>query len=89
MNNSTTPKDAQVFSIIGEPASKANSRRAVVLGGKPRFIKSSKALGYSSMFKQQETDMLQPKEYDTAMFVRHKGPKVGTDYDVPAILHIF
>jgi|TARA_E500000318_G_scaffold106165_1_gene113850 Holliday junction resolvase RusA-like endonuclease len=53
MNNSTTPKDAQVFSIIGEPASKANSRRAVVIGGKPRFIKSSKALGYSSMFKQQ------------------------------------
>lgn len=32
--------------IVGEPASKANSRRMVRRGGKVLFIKSQKALGY-------------------------------------------
>ena len=39
--------------IFGEPASKANSRRVVKFGNMSRLIKSSKALGYSEMFKQQ------------------------------------
>jgi hypothetical protein len=39
--------------IFGEPASKANSRRLVARHGKPMFIKSSKALSYATMFKQQ------------------------------------
>ena len=39
--------------IYGEPASKANSRRAVVIGGKPRFIKSKKALDYGKNFISQ------------------------------------
>jgi len=39
--------------VLGEPASKANSRRLVSFGGKPRFIKSSKALSYSEAFKMQ------------------------------------
>lgn len=39
--------------ILGEPASKANSRRAVLIGGKSRFIKSKKALDYSTYFKAQ------------------------------------
>ena len=34
------------FTIIGEPASKANSRRNVVIGGMSRSIKSKKALDY-------------------------------------------
>jgi hypothetical protein len=32
--------------VLGEPASKANSRRLVHIGGKPRFIKSKKALAF-------------------------------------------
>jgi len=32
--------------IRGELASKANSRRLVTIGGKPRFIKSAKALAF-------------------------------------------
>lgn len=36
----------QRFTIFGEPASKANSRRLVSIGGRPRFIKSAKALSY-------------------------------------------
>jgi Holliday junction resolvase RusA-like endonuclease len=36
------------FTIFGEPASKANSRRLVENDGKKRFIKSEKALDYES-----------------------------------------
>ena len=39
--------------VYGEPASKANSRRLITVGGRPRFIKSSKALGYAEDFKRQ------------------------------------
>jgi len=39
--------------IQGEPASKANSRRLVQIGGKPRVIKSKKALDYCKNFERQ------------------------------------
>jgi hypothetical protein len=39
--------------VMGEPASKANSRRLVTIGGKPRFIKSAKALAYCKEFIDQ------------------------------------
>ena len=45
--------DAVTFTIYGEPASKANSRRAVVIRGVPKFIKSAKALSYSKDFIRQ------------------------------------
>jgi|TARA_R100001480_G_scaffold31253_1_gene42613 Holliday junction resolvase RusA-like endonuclease len=45
--------DPCIVSILGEPASKANSRRLVFIGGKPRFIKSKKALLYSRNFDLQ------------------------------------
>lgn len=55
MDNSTIIKRTQALSlcILGEPASKANSRRMVYVRGKPMFIKSSKALTYAESFKQQ------------------------------------
>lgn len=34
------------FILMGQPFSKANSRRLVNFGGRPRFIKSEKALQY-------------------------------------------
>ena len=46
--------------IMGEPASKATSRRFVSIGGKPRFIKSQKALDYTRTFGLQ----LKPPEYN-------------------------
>lgn len=49
----TTDTQALSFVILGEPASKANSRKFVLIRGQPRFIKSSKALSYSESFKQQ------------------------------------
>lgn len=39
--------------IKGEPASKANSRRVVRIGGLSRLIKSQKALTYIDVFKAQ------------------------------------
>lgn len=39
--------------ILGEPASKANSRRWVRVKGQSRFIKSKKALDYSKAFQDQ------------------------------------
>jgi len=45
--------DPCIITILGEPSSKANSRRLVFLGGKPRFIKSKKALKYSRDFDLQ------------------------------------
>ena len=39
--------------ILGEPASKANSRRVVRFGNMSRLIKSKKALNYSEEFRAQ------------------------------------
>jgi len=50
---SDSKKNLYTAVILGEPASKANSRRAVFVGGKPRFIKSKKALDYCDCFKMQ------------------------------------
>jgi len=54
-NDSTIIDELQSVSlfILGEPASKANSRRVVKFGNMSRLIKSQKALTYSDMFKQQ------------------------------------
>jgi len=41
------------LTVLGEPASKANSRRLVSRGGKPLFIKSAKALSYADAFNLQ------------------------------------
>lgn len=55
LNDSTIINELQSVSlfILGEPASKANSRRVVRYGGVSRLIKSEKALTYSEIFKQQ------------------------------------
>ena len=55
LNNITIENELQALSlyILGEPASKANSRRMVRFGNMSRLIKSQKALDYSEMFKQQ------------------------------------
>ena len=54
-HDSTIWKPGQAIAqiILGEPASKANSRRLVRFGGVSRLIKSQKALTYSEMFKAQ------------------------------------
>lgn len=41
------------FVIMGEPASKANSRKIVKFGNRPAIIKSQKARSYADAFKLQ------------------------------------
>tara|TARA_R110002020_G_scaffold150406_2_gene327085 strand:- start:456 stop:827 length:372 start_codon:yes stop_codon:yes gene_type:complete len=41
------------FEILGEPASKANSRQLVTIKGRPAFIKSKKAREYVKAFQLQ------------------------------------
>jgi len=41
------------FTILGEPASKANSRQLVTIRGRPAFIKSKKARDYVKIFSNQ------------------------------------
>jgi Holliday junction resolvase RusA-like endonuclease len=55
--------------IQGEPASKANSRRLVQIGGKPRVIKSKKALDYCKNFEQQAKPPAEPIVGDVKLSV--------------------
>ena len=58
-HDSASANTLQVVSlkIFGEPASKANSRRVVRIGGMSRLIKSHKALTYTELFQRQVKDM--------------------------------
>lgn len=42
-----------IFEIFGEPASKANSRKIVLIKGRPASIKSDKARKYAAEFQKQ------------------------------------
>ena len=55
--------------IFGEPASKSNSRRLVSIKGKPRVIKSKKALEYSKNFENQAKPPDVPVEGDVRLEV--------------------
>jgi Holliday junction resolvase RusA-like endonuclease len=70
-----------IVTVSGEPASKANSRRLVMIGGKPRFIKSKKALGYSSLFKTQIGCREQLMDFDlcVAMKIYYKTRRPDLD----------
>lgn len=58
------------FVVLGEPASKANSRRLVFFGKKPAFIKSKKALSYAQAFQMQCPKLSPPIEDDVAAWIR-------------------
>jgi Holliday junction resolvase RusA-like endonuclease len=52
------------FTIHGQPYSKANSRKLVTIGGKPRFIKSSPARRYVTDFHAQCPKLVELLEGD-------------------------
>ena len=75
-----------IITVRGEPASKANSRRLVMMGGKPRFIKSKKALGYSSGFNTQvgcRKELIEDKVYKNDRQVKLKHIEWGLDKENP------
>lgn len=57
------------FLIEGEPASKANSRRMVLIKGRPRLIKSQKALDYCKAFAKQCPVLEEPVECDVSVTI--------------------
>jgi len=52
------------FTVYGEPASKANSRKMVLIKGRPALIKSVKARGYVTIFESQCPVLDVPTEDD-------------------------
>ena len=61
--------DSIKFVVKGQCYSKANSRRLVSIGGKPRFIKSKQALKYAEDFAWQcpKKETLIPKDIDVSV----------------------
>ena len=55
------------FTVYGEPASKANSRRLVTIKGRPAFIKSAKARRYVIDFQKQCPKLSQLLEGDLSI----------------------
>ena len=62
-----TKKDVTSLIILGEPTSKANSRKVVLIKGKIRVIKSQKALDYCKHFALQCPELDDP--FDCDLFV--------------------
>ena len=67
--------------LAGEPASKANSRRLVLIKGRPAFIKSKKALDYSKNFNLQcpTYDTLYEEDLVIALKIYYKSKRPDLD----------
>jgi len=72
--------------IHGEVASKANSRRLVTFGGKPRFIKSKKALQFEKDLQMQVPRLNNMLEGDLAFHAAVYYPSRRQDLDPSVIL---
>jgi len=89
-NDSTIIDELQSVSlfILGEPASKANSRRVVKFGNMSRLIKSQKALTYSDMFKQQVRPLSVMMSGDLVVIMRIYYASRRPDLDESLILDL-
>lgn len=76
------------FTVLGEPASKANSRRAVVISGRPSFIKSAKAMRYRDLFLNQCPKMNELIEDDIRVEMRIYYASRRPDLDESLILDL-
>ena len=74
------------YTIVGEPASKSNSRRLVTIGGRARFIKSQKALDYVASLREQVTPMQPLLTGDIRMTAHVYYASRRPDLDVSLIL---
>ena len=75
------------FIILGEPASKSNSRKLVTIKGRPAFIKSDKARKYVKRFEEQcpqmgESMFLDDVEVEMTVYYASRRP----DLDESVIL---
>ena len=63
------PDNATYIEILGEPASKANSRKIVMFGKRPAIIKSQKARDYVRTFEKQIAKLPELLEGDLAVHI--------------------
>ena len=81
-------KDLCELTIDGEPASKANSRRLVKMGGKFRVIKSQKAIDYTKAFDVQCSTADTLYEEDLAVSIKIFNKSKRPDLDESLILDL-
>lgn len=74
------------FVVLGEPASKANSRQLVRLNGRPAFIKSKKARDYVNAFQLQCKRAAPLLEGDLAVSIKIYYASRRPDLDESVIL---
>ena len=74
--------------VLGEPASKSNSRRLVRIKGKTRVIKSEKALKYKKYFLEQINPPSDPIEGDVELGVVVWYATRRPDLDVSLIMDL-
>ena len=74
------------FTIIGEPASKANSRQLVTIRGRPAFIKSKKAREYVKIFDGQCPTLKTLLQDDVAVIITIYYKSRRPDLDESVIL---
>ena len=69
------------LTIVGEPASKSNSRRLVSIKGRPAFIKSKKAIDYSKNFTLQcpTSDTLYEEDLAIALKIFYQSKRPDLD----------
>ena len=69
------------FEILGEPASKANSRKIVLIKGRPASIKSDKARNYAKYFLEQCEQLEEPFTGDVCveMLIRYASRRPDLD----------
>ena len=72
------------FIVLGEPASKANSRKLVRFGNRPAFIKSQKARDYTDTFKLQcpKLDPLMDGDVSVTMTIYYASRRPDLDESV-------
>ena len=87
-STNTSAAQALAFKILGEPASKANSRKMVLIAGSPRLIKSSKALSYASAFKLQAKPAAKLLDGDVAVHIKIWYASRRPDLDESLILDL-
>ena len=80
------PDSATAIEVIGEPASKANSRRIVMFGKRPAIIKSQKARDYVKAFEKQVSKLPNLLEGDLAVHITIYYGSLRPDLDESVIL---
>lgn len=75
-----------VFTVLGEPASKANSRQLVRINNRPAFIKSKKARDYANAFQLQCRRVTPLMQGDLAVHIKIYYASRRPDLDESVIL---